>query len=96
MLNDFSVNISMTAYVNGHVKTAYLSDYKVNDIFTFYDLDISFKIVDLTEDSMVIELVDGSDKYELTENYLNLGEETEVINSQDDFLTVTIRIDSIK
>ena len=96
MLNDFSVNISMTAYVNGHVKTAYLSDYKVNGIFTFYDLDISFKIVDLTEDSMVIELVDGADKYELTENFLNLGEETEVINSQDDFLTVTIRIDSIK
>lgn len=96
MMEEFSVNISMTAYVNGHVKTAYLSDYKVNDIFTFYDVDISFRIVDLQEDSMVIELVDGSDKYELTENYLNLGEETEVINSKEDFLTVTIKIDSIK
>ena len=95
-MDEFSANISMTAYFNSQVKTAYLSDYKMGEIITFYDLDISFRIVDLTEDTMVIELEDGKDKFSLTEDILKLGVETEVINSQEDFLTVTIKVDSIK
>ena len=94
-MKELAANIAVMIYTHGETKTAYLSNYKKDEIISLYNYEFSFIITDINKDYIIISLVDDDKKYKIIDNKILLKEEVKIIDTSDASTSINIRLDSI-